>query len=73
MTDRPNYSRLFLFTACLFQVAFLVGKLLGKFDMPWWAVFMPTLLPVGLLIIIIIVAVIFGIFGRDKKGNDHDS
>ena len=41
----------------LLTVAFIVLKLIGKVDWPWWIVLLPEIIAVGLYLVLVIIQV----------------
>ena len=47
----------------LLQIAFIVLKLVGVIEWKWVFVLLPTIIPVGIVVLIILAALLIGIIG----------
>lgn len=45
----------------LLQIAFIVLKLCNVIKWSWWCVFLPTLIPMGLMVLAVLIALVWPI------------
>ncbi len=52
----------------LLTITFVILKALGYLDWSWWHVFLPVLIPIGIVIFVIVIITITWVINKFREG-----